>query len=153
MFFFWACACFVLFFRLGRAFDVLYGTGGAGVRAFACIRWKVLAVYVMDAVRFEVVAWCLFVCGSQRVELFFELLVRRVWRKLCALRECCFSHSFLRVLVKRQRPSAFWRCFISSHVLMWMGLYMGNQTGPAKAENWCLWCRYWRNKQKRKIYC
>lgn len=42
---------------------------------------------------------------------------------------------------------------LSSHVLMWMGLYMGNQTGPAKAENWCLWCRYWRNKQKRKIYC
>lgn len=124
---------FFCFFRLGRAFVVLYVTGGAGVRAFACIRWKVLAVYVMDAVRFEVVAWCLFVCGSQRAELFFQLLVRRVWRKLCALRECCFSHSFLRVLVKRQRPSAFWRCFTKQPCFNVNGAIYGKSNGAGES--------------------
>ncbi|KAL1441229.1 hypothetical protein MTO96_008653 [Rhipicephalus appendiculatus] len=68
--------------------------------------------------------------GSRRAELLFRLLVRRRVAQNCVLCESVvFSHSFLRVLVERRRPSAFWRCFTKQPCLNVNGHIYGKSYG------------------------
>lgn len=85
------------------------------------------------------------ICAGVRAVLSAE---RRKWCRDCGVRECA-SHLFVRDTCERW-PRAFLTLTPKQQRLNVNGT-VGENMGPAKAENWCLWCRYWRNKKKGNI--
>lgn len=142
---------FFFFFRcLGRACYFLSLTRGAAVCAFACILWK-CCMYMWwspGAACFEVVEGWMPICLWEPTHWAASQLGRRLWCDcvLCGSVVLSFVSQW-QVCVKGGRVLSYAAC-PSSDVWMWTGLYRGKHMGPAKAENWCLWCRYWRKKKE-----